>query len=59
VRTLHNEKVHNLHISYNIMSISKSRHIMWVENAANMEEMRNSYKTSFGESKGKKSHAKH
>lgn len=32
---------------------------MWVENAANMEEMRNSYKTSFGESKGKKSHAKH
>jgi hypothetical protein len=32
---------------------------IWVENVANMAEMSNSYKTSFGESKGKKSHARH
>jgi hypothetical protein len=41
---LHNEELHNLFFSPNIISMIKSRRMGWVGNVARMGEMRNVYK---------------
>jgi hypothetical protein len=40
-RTLHNEELHSLYASPNIIMVIKSRRMRWVGNVARMEEMRN------------------
>jgi len=43
-RRLHNEELHNLCTSLNIIRVIKSRRIRWAEHAARMGDMRNAYK---------------
>jgi hypothetical protein len=38
---LHNEELHNLYASPNIIRVIKSRRMRWVGHVAHMEEMRN------------------
>jgi uncharacterized alkaline shock family protein YloU len=40
-RRLHNEELHNLYVSPNIIRVIASRRVRWVENVARMGEMRN------------------
>jgi hypothetical protein len=40
VRKLHNEELHNLHSSLNIIRMIKSRRMKWVRHTAHMGEMR-------------------
>jgi hypothetical protein len=42
-KRLHNEKLHNLYASPNILRVVKSRRMRWVGHVARMEEMRNVY----------------
>jgi len=42
-RRLHNEEVHNLYASPNIIRVIKSRRMRWVGHVALMREMRNAY----------------
>jgi hypothetical protein len=41
---LHNEELHGLYTSPNIIMMIKSKRMRWVGNVARMEEMRNAYK---------------
>jgi hypothetical protein len=41
---LHNEELHNLYSSPNIIRVVKSRRMLWVGYVARMGEMRNAYK---------------
>jgi hypothetical protein len=43
-RTLHNEELHNMYASPNIVKVMKSRRMRWERNVACMVEMRNAYK---------------
>jgi len=43
-RKLHNEKLHNLYASRNIIRLFKSRRMRWMVNVVCMREMRNAYK---------------
>jgi hypothetical protein len=43
-RRLHNEKLHNLYTSPNIIRVIKSRRMRWVGDVACMIQMRNAYK---------------
>jgi len=43
-RRLHNEELHNLYASPNIIRLIMSRMRRWAENVARMGEMRNAYK---------------
>jgi hypothetical protein len=45
---LHNEELHNLNDSPNIISVIKSRRISWEGQVPRMEEMRNAYKIIVG-----------
>jgi hypothetical protein len=47
-RRLHNEELHNLYTSPNIISMTKTRRMRWVGQVAHMGEVRNAYKTSIG-----------
>jgi hypothetical protein len=40
-RKLHNEELHNLHESPNIISVIKSRRKRWAEHVVRIREMRN------------------
>jgi hypothetical protein len=51
-RSLHNEKLHNLYTSPNIIRMIKSR-IRWVWHVAWMGEMKNTYKILVGNLKGR------
>jgi len=43
-RRLHNEELHNLYASRNIITVIKSRMMTWVVHVAQMREMRSAYK---------------
>jgi hypothetical protein len=47
-RGLHNEELHNLYTSPNIIRVIKSRRMTWMGHVARMGEMRNAYKISVG-----------
>jgi hypothetical protein len=53
-RRLHNEELHNLCASPNIIMVIKSRRIRWVEYVAQMVEMRNAYSILAGKPEGKR-----
>jgi hypothetical protein len=52
-RKLHNEELHKLDVSPNIIRVTKSRS-MRRRNAARMEEMRSAYKILVGKPEGKR-----
>jgi hypothetical protein len=47
-RRLHNEQLHKLYASPNIIRVIKSRSMRWARNLARMGEMRNTYKFFVG-----------
>jgi hypothetical protein len=47
-RRLHNEELHNLYTSSNVIRVIKSRRMRWAGHVARMGEMKNSYKVSVG-----------
>jgi hypothetical protein len=47
-KRLHNEKLHNLYASKNIIRVIKSRKIGWVIHVAFMGDMRNAYSILVG-----------
>jgi hypothetical protein len=51
---LHNEELHRVYYSSNIIKVIKSSRIRWVRHVACMEEMRNSYKILARESEEKR-----
>jgi hypothetical protein len=53
-RKLHNEKLHNLYSSPNIIRMSKSRRMRWAGHVARMWETRNAYRILVGKPEGKK-----
>jgi hypothetical protein len=53
-RKLHNEELHNLYSSPNIIRIMKSRRMRWTGHVARMEEKRNVYRLLVGKPDGKR-----
>jgi hypothetical protein len=53
-RTLHNEEVHNLYASTNIIRMIKSRRMRWTGNVARMGQMRNTYNILIGKRERKR-----
>jgi hypothetical protein len=53
-RKLHNEELHNLYSSPNIIRKIKSRRIRWAGHAARMGETRNAYTILVGKPEGKR-----
>ena len=53
-RRLHNEELHSLYRSPNIVRVIKSRRLRWAENVARMEEDRSSFKILTGNPTGKR-----
>jgi hypothetical protein len=51
-RRLHNEELHNLYASPNIIRVIKSKRMKWAGHVERMGEMRNAYKISVGEPEG-------
>jgi hypothetical protein len=51
---LHDEELHNLYSSSNIIKVIKLRSIKWVGYAARMGEMRNAFKLLVGKYEGKR-----
>jgi hypothetical protein len=47
-RKLHNEELHNLYSSLDIIRVIKSRKMRWAGHVARMGEMRNTYKRLVG-----------
>ena len=43
-RRLHNEELHSLYRSHNIVRVIKSRRLRWAEHVARIEEGRNAFK---------------
>jgi hypothetical protein len=52
-RRLHNEELHNLYASPNIITVSKSRRVKWVGHVARIGEMRNAHNIFIGKPEGK------
>jgi hypothetical protein len=52
-RKLHNEELHNLYSSPNIIRVIKSRRMRWEENVARIGEKRNAYRVLVGNQEGK------
>jgi hypothetical protein len=52
-RRLHNEKLHNLYASTNIVRMIKSRRMIWAGHVACIGKMKNSHKTFVGKPEGK------
>jgi len=52
-RKLHNEELHNLYSSPNIIRVAKGRTLRWVEHGARVGDVRNEYKIVVGKSDGK------
>jgi hypothetical protein len=53
-RELHNEKLHSLYFSSNIIRMIKSRKMRWAGHVARMEEKRNEYSILVGKPEGKR-----
>jgi hypothetical protein len=53
-RKLHNEELHNLYSSPNIIRTIKSRRMRWAGHVARMGETRNSYRILVGKPEGKR-----
>jgi hypothetical protein len=53
-RRLHNEELHNLHTSSNIIRVIKSRRMRWALHVAHIGGRRNVYKFLFGNPEGKR-----
>jgi hypothetical protein len=53
-RKLHNEELHNLYSSPNIIRMMESRRIRWVGHVARMGEQRNAYRILVGKPEGKR-----
>jgi hypothetical protein len=51
---LHNEELHDLYSSPNVIRIIKSRRMKWAGHAARMREKRNAYRLLVGKPKGKR-----
>jgi hypothetical protein len=58
-RRLHNEELHNLYASPNIISVIKSRRMRWAGHVALMGETRNAYKILIGKPEGKRPLRRH
>jgi hypothetical protein len=52
-RKLHNEELHKLYASPNIISVIKSKRIIWTEHVARFRETRNAHTLLFGKPDGK------
>jgi hypothetical protein len=50
---MHNEELHNLYVSPNIIRVIKSRRIRWAGHVTPMREMRNACKILVGKPKGR------
>ena len=53
-KALHNEELHSLYRSPNIVRIIKSRKFRWADHVARMEEDRNAFKSFTGTPTGKR-----
>jgi hypothetical protein len=53
-RELHNDELHNLYSSRNVVSVIKSRRMRWVEYVARMGEGRGVYRVLVGRPKGRR-----
>jgi hypothetical protein len=53
-RRLHNEELHNLYASLNIIRVIRSRRMRWAGKVPRMGEMRNTYKILVGKPEGKR-----
>jgi hypothetical protein len=53
-RKLHNEELHNLYSSPNIIRMMKSRRMRWAGHVARMGEKRNAYRILVGKLEGKR-----
>jgi hypothetical protein len=53
-RKLHNEELHNLYPSPNIISVIKSRRMRWAGHVARLGEKRNVYRLLVGKPEGKR-----
>ena len=53
-RRLHNEELHSLYRSPNLVSVIKSRRFRWAGHVARMEESRSAFKILTGKSTGKR-----
>jgi hypothetical protein len=53
-RKLHNEELHNLYSSPNIIRMIKSRRMRWAGHVARMGEKRNAYRILVGKQEGKR-----
>jgi len=53
-KRLHNEELHNLYSSLNIVRMIKSRRARWTGYVAHMGEMKNAYKILDGKPEGKR-----
>jgi hypothetical protein len=52
-RRLHNDELHDLYSSPNVLRVIKSRSIRWVGHGAHVDKMRNKYKLLVGKTEGK------
>jgi hypothetical protein len=50
---LHNEELHNMYSSPNIITMIKSRRMRWVGHVARVGEKRNAYRILVGKPEGK------
>jgi hypothetical protein len=57
-RYLHNEELHNLFSSQDIIRQIKSRRMRWADHVARMEEERRVYKVLVGKHEGKRPHGR-
>ena len=53
-RRLHNEELHNVYFSPNIIRVIKSRRLRWAGHVARMEESRIAFKILTGKPTGKR-----
>jgi hypothetical protein len=53
-RKLHNDELHNLYSSPNIIRVIKSRRMRWAGHVARMGEKRNAYRILVGKPEGKR-----